>query len=157
MSYLKAIGMGVVAGLRSMTAPAQVSHHLANTDSSALAGTPLAFMAKRDVAAGFTGLALGEMVADKLPIMPNRTDPPGLIGRALSGALVGAALCTQEKKCAWTGAVLGSASAVAATFAAYHLRKEIGELGVPDLLVAVGEDVLAVSTGQCVLTSPATE
>jgi uncharacterized membrane protein len=140
-----------------MTAPAQVSHHLANTDSSALTGSPLAFMAKPEVAAGFTVLALGEMVADKLPIMPDRTEPPGLIGRALSGALVGAVLCAREKNCAWTGAVLGGASSVAATFAAYHLRKEIGELGAPDLLVAVGEDALAVSTGQCVLNSKATE
>lgn len=154
MTYLKAIGMGIVAGMRSMTAPAQVSHHLSRAQPSPLADSPLAFMGRSDVAAGFTVLALGEMTADKLPFMPNRTDPPGLIGRALSGALVGAALAAHEKECPYTGATLGAAAAIAATFAAYHLRKNIRTtLQVQDLPVALGEDVLAVAGGQCVLES----
>lgn len=152
MTYLKAIGLGVVAGLRSMTAPAVLSRHLADAQPSPLADSPLAFMGKREVANGFVVLAAGEMIADKLPFMPSRTEPPGLIGRALSGALVGAAIAAHEKKCPYSGATLGVVAAVAATFAAYHLRKQIGEtFHVPDPAVAIGEDVVAVATGQCVL------
>lgn len=154
MTYLKIIGMGLVAGMRSMTAPAQVSHHLTRLQPSPLADSPLAFMGRSDVATGFTVLAAGEMIGDKLPFTPNRTDPPGLIARALSGALVGAALATHEKKCPYSGATLGAVAAVAGTFAAYHLRKTVREtLQTPDFPVAIGEDAVAVAGGQCVLES----
>jgi uncharacterized membrane protein len=61
-----AAGIGFVAGLRSLTAPAAVSWaaHLGWLD---LQGSPLAFMGSTAAVAIFSMLALAELVADKLP------------------------------------------------------------------------------------------
>ena len=72
MIYLFAAAIGFVAGLRSLTAPAAVSWavHLGWLN---LQGSPLAFMGSTAAVAIFTFLALAELVADKLPMTPNRT------------------------------------------------------------------------------------
>src|SRR4051812_4406680 len=88
--YLRAAGLGAVAGLRAFSAPALLSRQLSRSDRkegvTSLLGSPT-------VATVLGALAVGEIVADKMPWMPNRTDPPGLIARAGSGAFVGATIC----------------------------------------------------------------
>jgi uncharacterized membrane protein len=158
MSYLKAIGMGVVAGMRSMTAPALVSHELNRTRSRKLERTPLAFLASPEAAAVTQFLALGEIAADKTPWIPDRISPPALIARGLSGALAGAAVCCGDEEPpeagAAIGAVIGAASALASAFTMYHLRKRLGEeLRVPDPFLGALEDAVAVGGGLLVLRS----
>lgn len=151
MSYLKALGLGIVAGMRSMTPPALLAHELHRTGSRNLDGTPLQFLATPQAAAVTPILAVSEIIADKTPWIPDRISPPGLIARSVSGALVGAALCSGDEDQPLVGAVLGSVSALAAAFAAYHLRKRLGEEGIPDPVLAVLEDALAVGGGLLIL------
>ena len=90
--FLLAFGIGLVTGLRSMTGPALVcwAAHLGWLN---LEDARLAFMESTVATYGFSALALGELVADKLPFIPNRTSPGPLFGRVVLGALSGAAIC----------------------------------------------------------------
>ena len=83
--------IGVIAGLRSMTAPAVVSWavrlgwiHL-NGSRLANMGTGLAVIV-------LTVLAIGELITDKLRFAPYRTAPGPLIARLVTGAVCAAAL-----------------------------------------------------------------
>lgn len=151
-TYLKAICMGVVAGMRSMAAPAFTSHYLARKESKELADSPFGLMGSPRVAQALKIAAVGEMVADKLPVIPDRIAPGPLVARILSGALCGASLCTAEGKRASVGAICGGLSAVASAYAFYHLRREIGEsVALPDTALGLSEDALVICTGLSVL------
>jgi uncharacterized membrane protein len=86
-----ALGIGIVAGLRSFTAPAAVSW-AAYLGWLELRGSPLSFMGARWAVVIFTLLALVEYIGDLLPRTPSRTAPGPLIARMVSGALSGACL-----------------------------------------------------------------
>jgi uncharacterized membrane protein len=135
-----------------MTAPALVSHELNRTQSRELNDTPLAFLATPAAEAVTRLLAQGERAADKTPWIPDRISPVGLIGRGVSGALVGAALCFGNGELPEAGAAFGAASALVSAFAMYHLRKRLGEaLRVPDPLLGALEDAVAVGGGMLIL------
>ena len=89
MNLLLSFGIGFVAGLRSLTAPAAVAW-AAHLGWIHLDGTPLAFMGSKWTAIVFTILALVELVADQLPQTPARTAAVGLSARVVTGALTGA-------------------------------------------------------------------
>src|SRR3954452_16399458 len=76
--FVLALGIGIVAGLRSLTAPAVVAlgAHLRWLN---LHGSTLAFMGSTMAVAVFSAVAIGELIADKLPMTPNRTAPVGLL------------------------------------------------------------------------------
>ncbi len=147
-TYALAVGMGIIAGLRSMSAPALLSHHLVRRPHRAR-GMASRLLSSRASSGVFTLLAAGEMAADKVPGMPARTDPPALAGRALMCALTGAAVAE------WHGgrsvapaALVGAAAAVAASFLALELRTAAGRsFGVPDPVVAVIEDGIVLAAG----------
>jgi len=88
---LLAFLIGVIAGLRTMTAPAVVAW-AANRHWLNLHNSPLALMGSTAGVAVFVVLAIGELVVDKLPSTPNRTRLLGLIGRSVLGGLSGAAV-----------------------------------------------------------------
>ena len=69
--FILAIGIGIVAGLRSLTAPALVAW-AAYLGWLNLQASPFAFMGSTTAVAIFSVLALGELVADKLPKAPQR-------------------------------------------------------------------------------------
>ena len=92
-----------------------------------------------------TILALAELVTDKLPFTPNRTAPGPLIGRIVTGALCGAALGVAGGGSLGAGIALGAAGAVAGTFGGYQARHRLVKgAGLPDIVVALGEDLVAV-------------
>ena len=151
-TYLQAACLGVIAGMRSMGAPALVSDRLARTPSGAPEGSPLRWLGTAKTAQVFKILAAGEIVGDKLPRTPARTAPGPLSARLLSGALSGAALCAAGGKPPSAGAAVGALGALAGTFAFYHLRRRLGQAtGLPDPIVAVAEDALAYGGGWLVL------
>jgi len=93
-------------------------------------------------------MELGELVGDKLPVTPSRTSPPPLLGRAASGALVGAAVFASEGRRATIGAALGSTAAIAAGFAGERLRAlTVEKTGLPDLVVALADDAIVLLIG----------
>jgi uncharacterized membrane protein len=141
---LLAFGLGVVAGLRSMTAPAIVSW-AARLGWLHLEGTPLAFLAVSWVPYVLTALMLGELVADKLPRTPSRTQPGPFIGRILTGGLSGAALAAGVGLSLVVGIIAGALGAVAGTLGGHRARTGlVRALGGPDYVVALVEDVVAV-------------
>jgi uncharacterized membrane protein len=145
--FLLAFGIGLVTGLRSMTGPALVcwAAHLGWLN---LEGSRLAFMASTVATYSFSTLALGELVADKLPFIPNRTSAGPLFGRLVLGALSGAGFCASSScPVAW-GAMLGAAGGVVGAFAGYKARRNLGQkLRLPDLAIALLEDLVAVGGG----------
>lgn len=146
------VGFATLAGMRSLSAPAFLSHYLAQQPRAGLTGSRLRFIRKPITATILKVLAAGELVADKLPATPDRVAPPVLLGRLLSGALVGAAWYKSRHGSALNGGLLGGLVAVAATCVSYALRTGISEQsGVPIALVGVGEDALVVAGGAALL------
>src|ERR1700750_3332497 len=97
--------IGCVAGLRSMMGPAIICA-AAYLRWIHLEGTPLAFLMAQPALWIFTFLAIAELIADKLPKTPARTAPVGLIARAVTGGLCGAALAASGAKSVAAGALL---------------------------------------------------
>jgi uncharacterized membrane protein len=143
MSYVLAFLIGVVAGLRSMTPLAAVSW-AARLGWLHLEDTWLAFLGFAVTPYIFTVLALGELVADKLPKTPSRKSPVGFIGRILSGALCGAALgATNQATTA--GLLAGVLGAIAGTLGGYEFRTRLASaIGGKDLPIALLEDAIAI-------------
>jgi uncharacterized membrane protein len=103
-------------------------------------------------------MALGELLMDKLPFAPKRTDALSLLARAASGALIGASLYSSSKQPAWGGALIGGVSAVLATVASYHVRKVLTKnMHIPDTIVAIAEDALVFSRGVKMLQNAVSE
>lgn len=141
-AFLLALEIGVVAGLRSLTAPAVVAWS-AHLNWLNLHGSPLAFVGSTTVIAIFSLLAIGELVADKLPMIPKRTAPAPLIARLITGGLCGACLCASAGQSLVVGALLGGIGAVAGAFLGYGIRKRL-DLHFKDFVIAVCEDAIAV-------------
>jgi uncharacterized membrane protein len=152
MSYLKALQIGLIAGMRTLTAPALVSDRFTRNGGEALAETPLCCIGSREVDTLLKVLAIGELIADKTPWIPDRTTPPALIGRTLSGAFAGATLSAAEGERAEVGAVLGGIGAIASTYGMYHLRRRLKEqTNLPEPLLGLMEDLVAVGAGALIV------
>jgi uncharacterized membrane protein len=137
-ALLLAFGIGVVTGLRSMTAPAVVAWaaHLGWID---LSGSPWVFMGSSWAVGIFTVGALGEFVADKLPTTP---------ARIVIGLLTGACLGVAGGASYWLGALIGAIGAIAGAFGGYQARvRLVRGLHVPDAAIAIPEDLVAVGLG----------
>jgi uncharacterized membrane protein len=144
---LLAFAIGVIAGLRAITAPAVVAW-AAHLSWINLHGTPLSFMGSIIAVAIFTLAAIGEIVNDKLPKTPSRLSPGGLAPRILFGGLSGAAMAVGGGQALWLGIVLGIVGSLAGAFAGYHIRKSIVQaLGTKDLYIALVEDLVAIGCG----------
>ena len=140
-----ATGLGAVAGLRSMAAPAALSRAAQRGDVDGLQDSPLAALGSSKVSTLLTLFEVGELIGDKLPMTPSRTSAPPLLARATSGAFVGAALFVSGGRRPAVGSALGAASAVAAAYAGERLRSAGAQkLGVPDLPLALVEDAVAL-------------
>jgi uncharacterized membrane protein len=148
-----AFGIGIVAGLRSLTAPAAVSW-AACYGALDLHGTPLQFMGSTVTVAIFSLLALLEYVADLLPRTPNRTTPGPLITRIIMGALAGASLSVAAGQSLLAGAVLGGIGAVIGAFSGYEVRRRlVMGLKVRDVFIAILEDLVAIVLAYFIVSS----
>ncbi|OJH38413.1 DUF1990 family protein [Cystobacter ferrugineus] len=140
------LGLGVLAGMRGFSAPALLGVHFSREPRTAPSGN-LGLLASPLVSRALAVLAAGEVVADKTPWIPARISPPALVGRALSGALVGAAV-SPRRQLAPVHAVLGAAAAVASSFTFYALRRFMTRrLGVPNVVAGLAEDAVAAALG----------
>ncbi len=144
--------IGVVGGLRALTAPA-VTSWAAYLGWLSLANSPLKFMGSMITVVFFTILACVELVTDQLPSTPARTKPAGLIPRILLGGLCGAAVASAGGQSLALGAVLGAVGGVAGAFAGYEVRTRLVKaFGVPDFVIAVVEDAVAIGGGLLLLS-----
>ena len=144
VTFALAFGIGVVAGLRSLTAPAAVAW-AAYLGWLPLSGTPLAFMGSVAAVAIFSLLALVEFVGDVLPTTPSRTSAIPLTARVLMGALSGA--CLAARVSVAIGTLLGAIGGVVGAFAGYQARTRLVKaLGVKDIFIAIAEDLVAIGS-----------
>ncbi len=143
-----------MAGLRGMSAPAFLSYYLSHGGNEKLGGTSFSLLADERVSALLGMAAVGEMIADKLPFVADRTDLGPLVGRAVSGALVGAAIFTNEGEQPLTGAAIGAVTAIASTLLSYQLRtRATSMLRIPNVLAGLLEDGIVVGAGSRLVSS----
>ena len=150
--FVLAIGIGIVAGLRSLLAPAVVAWaaHLGWLD---VQGTHLAFIGSTTAVVIFTVIAIGELIGDKLPQTPKRTALPSLLVRILMGGLCGATFWVAAGKSFLPGVLLGGIGGVIGAFGGYEIRKRlVNNLHIKDFFVAIGEDLVAIALA-CFLVS----
>ena len=138
----RALAIGAVAGMRS-----QLPFALLSVRS---AGGPLAGRAGR---AATLLAAAGELVADKLPVTPERTRPGPAAGRVAAGGLAGAALYRDAGRAWAPGAAAGALAAAASTVALARARRALARrTGLPVLALGLAEDALAVGLGLLAVT-----
>jgi uncharacterized membrane protein len=144
---LLAFSIGVICGLRALTAPACVAWgvHLGWIH---LQNTPLGFMGSIATVGIFTLGAALELVADQLPSTPSRLKPPGLIARIAFGGLCGASVATAGGQTLLVGTCLGAVGSIVGAIAGYQARTRLVKaLNVRDLSIALLEDVAAIAGG----------
>jgi len=144
MALVFAFLIGLFAGLRSLTAPAVTAW--AVYLGWLKLDRPLSLIGSLPSVVIFSLLAVVELVVDKLPSAPSRTQPVGLIARILTGTLTGACVAVAGGQAAIAGALLGVAGGVFGCFGGYQARKAlVKRLGKPDIYVALAEDIIAIS------------
>ncbi len=141
-SNILSLLIGLVAGSRTLTAPAAMSW-AAHSGRLLLRGTPLSFLGQRRTRALLTVLAAGEMLTDKLPQTPSRTVPLQFCGRLVSGGLCGAAIESARGSPA-AGLVAGVLGAAVGTLGGYAVRRSLSRSLGMDPPAALIEDAAAI-------------
>jgi uncharacterized membrane protein len=134
--------IGIVAGLRAMTAPAVLSW-AAQLGYLHLGGTPLAFLGWRFTPWIISLLALGELVTDQLPSTPSRKVPVQFGTRVVVGGFCGAAVGLAGGV-PWIGLVAGVIGAVFGTLGGAAARGWLAARFGSDRPAALLEDVVAI-------------
>ena len=148
------LGLGFLNGLRSLT-PVAVICWGARLHWFSLGQTPFAFLENPISVGVFSALAVGELVGDKLPKTPSRTDAFPLIARMAFAAGCAAALSFAAAKgeaseppnamAIASISALAAACALAGSFAGFWARRLLTKkAGLPDLSVALVEDAIAI-------------
>lgn len=117
---IRSLLIGLVAGLRSMTPFAAVAFAARNHGRNRNPGES-SLLSSRTAVAGASVLAAGELLGDKMRSAPDRTIPPGLVARLITGAVSGAALAPRRDRL--PAAVLGALGAVAGGYIGLAVRK----------------------------------
>jgi uncharacterized membrane protein len=143
MTLLLAFLIGLFAGLRSLTPPAAVAWAVYLGWFSL--ARPLSLIASLPAVIILSLLAVGEVIYDKLPNTPNRTAPPGLIARIVTGGLTGSCVSLGGGRSALVGAALGVVGGIVGCFAGYQARARlVRSLRQPDFNIALIEDLIAI-------------
>ena len=137
-----AVIIGVVAGLRTLTAPAAISW-AAHLGWLQLSGTWVAFLGFAWTPWIFTVLALVELVADQLPSTPSRTVPVQFGARIVSGALSGAAVGASGGSLL-LGVVAAVVGTVIGTLGGHTIRAKLAAIFGRDRPAAIIEDGVAI-------------
>jgi len=123
--------LAVVSGLKCMLGPALVATAHRRPDRQ-----------------GLVAAALGELVVDKLPFIPNRSALPLLIPRAIAGYWVTKQMMEREGIDDPMAAPIGAAVAAGTATFAPILRNALSRiLGIPNPVVGLAEDYLALKLG----------
>ncbi len=144
-----AVLIGIVAGLRAMTAPAAVSWaaYLGWVD---LSGTWLSIAGHWLTPWVLTAVAVGELISDQLPSTPNRKTPAQFGTRMIMGALSGAAVGTAGGVWA-VGLLAGVAGAVIGTFGGAAARAKLAARFRRDSPAAFLDDAVAIGAAPLIV------
>ena len=93
-------------------------------------------------------MVIGELVADKAPFVPGRSDSTVLLARVVAGGAAGAAVFKARRSNVLLGAAVGAAAAIGAAYATHYLRTRLAShFGVSDRVAALVEDGVALGAG----------
>ena len=134
--------IGIIAGLRTMMAPAAVSW-AASLGWLDISSTSLAFLGYTWTPWILTALAAVELVTDQLPSTPSRTVPVQFGARLVSGALAGAAIGAASDLLI-VGAIAGVVGAIIGTLGGRMLRARLASAFRKDPPAALIEDAIAI-------------
>ena len=143
---LLALAIGVIAGLRALTAPAVVAWgaFLGWIDVD---GKWSDWVAHPITVTVLTIFLLVELVTDQLPKTPSRKTPPQFITRLLMSAFAGAVIGSASHH-TFIGMGAGMIGAVLGTLGGAEARSRlVAANGGKDRPVAIGEDIIAVGGG----------
>ncbi|MCB8820752.1 DUF4126 domain-containing protein [Microvirga rosea] len=141
--YLAALSIGIIGGLRAMTAPAAVSWG-AYLGLLNLSSTWLSFLAHPVSPWIFTLLAIGELIADQLPSTPSRKASGAFITRIVVGGVCGAAVTMASGGNFLGGILAGAVGAVIGTLGGAAFRKHLALAFGKDRPAAFVEDAIAI-------------
>jgi uncharacterized membrane protein len=142
MLYVLALLIGVIAGLRAMTAPLAISL-AAHFDWLDLSGTFLAFLGYQWTPVILAIAAIGELITDQLPSTPSRKVPIQFGTRILVGAATGGAIGVAAGSL-WVGAIIGVIGAIIGTLGGSAARGKLAAAFGKDRPAALIEDVVAI-------------
>jgi len=140
-----ALLIGFVAGLRAFMAPTIVSW-AATVGLWGRVWGVVHIMQAPFMPGIFTGLALFELIFDKLPFTPTRKAPIQLLARMMMGGLAGATIGAASISLKY-GLVCGIVGAIIGTFVGAAVRKALARLFGRDWPAALLEDVVAIGLG----------
>ncbi|WP_117192198.1 DUF4126 family protein [Rhizobium terrae] len=157
MIYLLALLIGIIAGLRAMTAPAAIAW-AAYLGWLPLAGSWLAFMGSVWAVGIFTILAIVELVTDQLPSTPSRKVPQQFGARLLMGAFTGAALgvpglAAMGMTSLIIGVIAGIIGAAIGTYGGAAARAKLAASFGKDPPAAFIEDAVAIIGAYLIIAS----
>ena len=141
----------MIAGLRSLTAPAVVSW-ATRLGWLSLENTGLAFLGYAATPYILSVLAIAELITDKLPKTPSRKAPIGFAARLVTGGLCGAAFGAAGQSLVG-GLLAGVIGSIVGTLGGYELRDRLTQAsGGKDLPIALLEDLIAVGGSFLIVT-----
>jgi len=128
MAIVLALGIGFAAGLRTFVPVAALC---------------FGYRDWRTVAAFV--VAFGELIGDKLPVVPSRLSPGPLVGRCVVGAYGGLVVGGKLGLDVALAALIGIAGAVVGALSGAAYRRGIARLRLPDRWFALIEDAVAIA------------
>ncbi|EJN05324.1 hypothetical protein [Phyllobacterium sp. YR531] len=137
-----ALLIGVIAGLRAMTAPAAISW-AAYLGWLNLGDSWLAFLGYAFTPWILSVLAIGELITDQLPSTPSRKVPVQFGARILMGAVSGAAIGIGGGVVIG-GLIAGAIGAVIGTYGGAYVRGRLAASFGQDRPAALIEDAVAI-------------
>jgi len=151
MSQTQGFRLGFLTGLRSMATLSVLAHYASKNPS----GSNLPDLLKLpQVATLLKVAAVGEIIGDKIPFIPNRTAQQPLFGRVIIGGFIGGVLDADDR---FRGAIYGALGAVVGSYIGMIIRRRIGRLyGIPDPILALIEDGITYALAREWVTNPTT-
>jgi uncharacterized membrane protein len=141
---------GAVAGMRTFAAPAFLSIAWAGRRRALAPVAAERALSGRAAPWILGALAAFELAADQWPGLQARIAPPSLLGRMLSGALVGSALAGDRAR--RSDVATAAASAAVSAFVSYWLRRAANRR-LPNSVTGLLEDALVLSAGAALAAS----
>ncbi len=147
-ALVRAVMLGAVGGMRSQMPLALLAWSARERQFAVDAGPPLSVLRSPKTLPVAAILAGGELIGDKLPMTPSRLEPGALAARFVVGGLAGAALALDAGQSPLEGVAAGMVGAGLGAYGGYQIRRWLGAAsGVPDPVVAIGEDMVAIGIG----------
>lgn len=153
--YARAAAAGIATGMRGSMALAAIAVAARNGSPDVGDHFPGRLLGTRPAMPLLLLAVAGELIGDKLPATPSRLLPGPLLGRCATGALTGAVIGRGRGGSTLGGAAAGSLAALASSWVGNKGRAAIvARTGLPDPVVALGEDVLAILFAAIAISDP---